>query len=805
MSKKKTKKNTQERRLEFLGLLLIIFGVLVLLSLVSYKTTDWPNSSNPDQMQNWMGLAGAWLASNLFNFTIGYPILVLPFLIMYLGLILVRRGSWSLFFRRSGYVLFFALCFSIAFALPRAIQKSSSFTHEFNGSIGLFFAQTLFNYLGPIGSVLILFIAMLIAFLSVTEISIISIFRNINNELRNLWSKITSYLASLWQRRSLHRSIKSKEKNIAKEKIEKKPHVSDYVSSQPRAKTEQAETETVQDLIQAPVGKPAVEKPEIEPNATKPDSEEDVAFDFEEPIEGTSIDRPDMGDSSISSPPIEVKIPENYKLPSLDLLDEPPVVDREKVKSELLQEARLLEEKLAIYNIEGKVVQIHPGPLITQFEVEPAEGVKISKFFSIADDLAMVMRAPQIRILAPIPGKPVVGIEIPNRNQQLISLLQVIDTEQFRNANYQLPIALGVDTTGKPYITDLIKMPHLLIAGSTGSGKSVCLNTIISSLLFQRTPRDLRLILIDPKKLELSGFADLRNHHLISLKELNEDVITTPDNAITILGRVWQEMERRFNILASAGVRTLEDYNNKVVSGELEERHPNKSFERIPYCVVIIDELADLLLASTQDVEEPIGRLAHKARAVGIHLIVATQRPSTDVITGAIKANFPCRIAFKVFSKTDSRVVLDFNGAEKLLGRGDMLFQPPGQPQPIRLHAPFMSDEESRRIVKFVKSQPKFPKFQLPEMIGSSVIMETADGRKISQQRDPLFNEALKLVVRHNQGSISLLQRRLRVGYARAARLIDELEMAGFVGVPDGSKAREVLVSEDEIEEMGIV
>ena len=813
MAKKKTK-NIRESRFEFLGLLLIFLGVLISLSLVSYKLTDWPNSSSPpDQIQNWMGPAGAWLASNLYNFTIGYPILVLPVLIIYLGLVFVRQGSWPRFFRLSSYILFFAFCFSVAFALPGAIQKSSSFTHEFNGLIGLFFAQLLYKYLGSIGSVLVLFIVMLIAFLSITEISLTTIFHNITNELKNIQSKIISNLNTVWRKYSLNRSVRSKKRNIHKGNVEKKPVVSDfnkekkpivsdYIPKRSEINEEPAKPEITRTLNDAnePVPEQQIttqHHPELQ------DSE--VTFDFEEPIPGTNIYQDENSDNLSSPVENAIEPPSKYELPNVELLEDPPEVDREKIKSDLLQEARLLEEKLSVYGIDGKVVQIHPGPLITQFEVEPPQGVKISKFFTIADDLAMVMRAPQIRILAPIPGKPVVGIEIPNRNPQIISFRQVVDSESFGNAKMQLPIALGVDTTGKPYVADLIKMPHLLIAGSTGSGKSVCLNTIISSLLFKLTPQNLKLILIDPKKLELSGYADLRRHHLISLPELNEEVITTADNAITILGRVWQEMEERFNILASASVRTLEDYNNKVASGELEERYPQKSFERIPYCVVIIDELADLLIASANDVEEPIGRLAHKARAVGIHLILATQRPSTDVITGAIKANFPCRIAFKVFSKTDSRVVLDFNGAEKLLGRGDMLFLPPGQPQPIRLHAPFMSDEEINRIIQFVKKQPKYPLYKLPEVASGTVMIETADGRKISQNRDPLFNEALKLVIRHNQGSISLLQRRLRVGYARAARLVDELEMAGYVSAPDGSKAREVLVGEDEIEELGLI
>ncbi|MEE9171173.1 MAG: DNA translocase FtsK 4TM domain-containing protein [bacterium] len=799
---KKKKHTTQNRRLEFLGLLLILVGLLILLSLVSYKTTDWPNSSSRVQVQNWMGLAGAWLSFYLFNYTIGYPVLILPILIMYLGFVLVRGGSFAFFFRLTGYVLFFAFCFSVAFALPRTIQDNLSFTHEFNGFIGLFFAKLLHTYLGSIGSVLVLFAALLLAFLSVADVSISKAFHFFTDEIKSLYTKIRLYLSELDRRQRLKRSLKKKERKIHKAQVEPTPVVSQTMSGQ------SIEIEESPPLTEFPVREPILdpdtEKPAYESAETAAPIPTQVSFDFGEDEEDVGIE-PAAEEEPIVLPESRAQeIPEDYQLPPLDLLDTPAPVDREQVKSQLLQEARLLEEKLGIYGIDAKVVQIHPGPLITQFEVEPGEGVKVSKFFAIADDLAMVMRAAQVRILAPIPGKPAVGIEIPNRNPQMIWLRQVLDTEEFRNPKLRLPIALGVDPTGKPYITDLIRMPHLLVAGSTGSGKSVCLNTIITSLLYRLTPAELRLILIDPKKLELSTFAELRLHHLITIPGLNEEIITTPENAVAILGRVWQEMENRFNILASAGVRTLEDYNDRVANGELNQRFPDKSFEKIPYCIIIIDELADLLMQSPQEVEEPIGRLAHKARAVGIHLIVATQRPSTDVITGAIKANFPCRVAFKVFSKTDSRVVLDFNGAERLLGRGDMLFQPPGQPQPLRFHAPFMSIDETNRVIQFVGEQPPFPEYPLPEMQTGAVLVETIDGRRVTHQRDPLFNEALKLVVRHNQGSISLLQRRLRVGYARAARLVDELEQAGYVGAPDGSKARDVLVTEDDIEEMGI-
>ncbi|HDL19245.1 MAG TPA: DNA translocase FtsK [Bacteroidetes bacterium] len=794
------KKNQKAKKEEFLGLLLIILGFLILLSLLSYHSGDWPNSSSRMGIKNWLGLAGAWLSFYLYNYTIGYPVLVLPFLVVYLGWVVIKKDSLFLFIRRTGYVFFFALCFSIAFALPRTIlQEATRFAHEFNGFIGLFFAQILHKYLGSIGSVFVLFTMMLLAFLMLTDVTITDMLIRFVEELKRFQNQLFVSWDKFYRRQRLKRNLKSKEKSLkSSRKIssvsEEKEWAQPVISEIPSAGSEAEKESIAFDFDE-----------EMNPASGEKISVED--FDFSSAPRNGSFDSKENGNEEPKKmhPRADVaEAPPEYHLPGLELLQDSVPVDGETLKSELLQESRILEEKLAIYGIEAKVVQIHPGPLITQFEVEPGQGVKISKFFGIADDLAMVMKAKQIRIIAPIPGKAVVGIEIPNKQQEVISFKRVIDSEEFRKSSYKLPIALGVDTTGKVYLADLVRMPHLLVAGSTGSGKSVCLNTIIASLLYRMTPQDLRLILIDPKKLELSGYADLQNHHLITIPEMNEDVITTPENAITILGRVWQEMENRFTQLAKANVRTLEDYNARIESGELKERFPSRKFEKFPYIVVIIDELADLLMASGQDVEEPIGRLAHKSRAVGIHLIVATQRPSTDVVTGAIKANFPCRIAFRVFSKTDSRVVLDVNGAEKLLGRGDMLFQPPGQPAPVRLHGPFVANEEITKIIDAIANQPPFPEYKLPDK-GSETVIEMPDGRKVSAQRDPLFYEALKLIVRHQQGSISLLQRRLRIGYARAARIVDELEQAGFVGAFDGSKARNVLISEDDLEEMGIL
>ncbi len=413
----------------------------------------------------------------------------------------------------------------------------------------------------------------------------------------------------------------------------------------------------------------------------------------------------------------------------------------------------------------------------------------MNKFVQLADDLARIMEAPRVRIVAPIPGKSSVGIEIPNKKPSIVYLRSVAKSERFVESESKLTVAMGKTTSGESYILELNKLPHLLIAGTTGSGKSVCINSIITSILFRSSPEDVRFILIDPKKLELAAYKALENHHLISSDDVDELVMTTPENAVAALRAAEQEMRRRYDVFAEAVVRNIDEYRTKAES--------NSEMEKMPYIVVIIDELADLMLRAPKEVEAPITRLAQMSRAVGIHLVVATQRPSVDVITGIIKANFPARLAFQVASRIDSRRFLEANGAEKLLGKGDMLFMPPGSSSLIRLHNSFVTLDEINRIVDHVSQQPSAEEIELK---GASVKLVGVEGGEDIQTDDELLTEAIKLVVMHQQGSISLIQRRLRVGYSRAARLIDMMEQLGIVGPFTGSKAREVLVDESYLQ-----
>ena len=483
------------------------------------------------------------------------------------------------------------------------------------------------------------------------------------------------------------------------------------------------------------------------------------------------------------------KLPKKeFQLPSPELLTNPISVQSGISKDELVERANFLQQSLETFGVIGKVVNVSPGPVITLFEVEPAEGVRVNKFVALSDDLARVMEASRVRVIAPIPGKSSVGIEIPNRNPDMVYFKSVINSEKFAKSESKLTLAIGKSTNGEIATLDLAQMPHLLIAGTTGSGKSVCMNTILASILYQATPDEVKFVIVDPKKVEMAVYRDLSKYHLLKIEDIDEPIITTPENAVIALRAVEKEMGKRYDILADAGVRNIAEYNQK------------KSDEKVmPFIVVLIDELADLMMLNAKEVEAPIARLTQLARAVGIHLVVATQRPSVDVITGVIKANFPSRIAFQVATKIDSRTIIDSPGAEKLIGKGDMLYLGYGSSEPSRLHNAFLSLDEIQSLMNYIKSQSEADDLVLEsprEAVGAGgLVSENGSGGF-----DALFDEAVKLVVMHQQGSISLIQRRLKVGYSRAARLIDEMEQAGIVGAFTGSKAREVLVDESYLD-----
>ena len=472
----------------------------------------------------------------------------------------------------------------------------------------------------------------------------------------------------------------------------------------------------------------------------------------------------------------KVEKPKDFVLPPLKFLNDPPKRSHNINEAEIDQQISNLLDKLRKFKIDGDVVRTYTGPIVTTFEFRPAPHIKVSKILTLQDDLAMALKAQTIRIQAPIPGKDVVGIEVPNQNLETIYLKEILESEVFKNASSPLTMALGKDIVGAPFVTDLKKLPHLLIAGTTGSGKSVGINAMLLSLLYRNSPQTLRLMMIDPKMLEFSIYNDIP--HLLT------PVITEAKKAITALSNMVAEMERRYKIMSQTRTKNIESYNEKMKS---------EGGEQFPYIVVIIDELADLMMTSGKDVELYIGRLAQMARASGIHLIVATQRPSVDVVTGLIKANLPSRISYRVGQRIDSKVILDQMGAESLLGRGDMLFTPPGSPGVIRLHAPFASEKEIETIVNFLKEQQDViydEKFLAEE--GSSA--SSATGALGEEELDELYEEAKEIILSEQKTSISYLQRRLKIGYNKAANIIEQMEKMGVLSPVNAKGQREILV-----------
>ncbi|WP_420635274.1 DNA translocase FtsK [Candidatus Palauibacter sp.] len=502
--------------------------------------------------------------------------------------------------------------------------------------------------------------------------------------------------------------------------------------------------------------------------------------------------------------------PDSVALPPLHLFDAPVGQGSGLGVRDLDRLGEILIEKLATFRVAGEIGGWTTGPVVTQFEVVPAPGVKVGQISARADDIALALKAPSVRIVAPIPGKGAVGVEVPNPSSEMVLVREVLESPAYRLGRQTLPLALGRDLSGKPVCADLTRMPHLLIAGQTGSGKSVCINTIITSLVCRYTPAELRLLMVDPKMVELSVYGDLPH--------LRHPVITDNDEAASVLKWAVYEMKRRFGLLSSNGCRNVKEFNGRIAGGR-EVFLPKRAMTDepalydegpLPYVVLVIDELADLMMTVQSEVETPLAMLAQKARAVGIHLVLATQRPSVNVLTGLIKANIPSRIAFRVASKIDSRTILDQNGADSLLGNGDMLFLPPGESDPVRIQGAFISSEETERMLDWYRAQAKAraeeeaaAERDILDMLKE--LEEDEGGAGVSDEgaedRDKLFRQAAEIVISHSAGSTSLLQRRLKIGYGRAARIIDQLHAAGIVGPAEGSKPREVFATLTDLDE----
>ena len=786
-----------DRKREIIGILLILVSLFVLLSLITYDAAEEPTISPNIAISNRAGIFGVYIGHFFIKMAVGYVSFILPIIGIAWGWVLFSKKTPKFLGKLTVHTLLMGLIVSVLLGLMVVTKDAESY--QASGLVGAMLAKLFHDFLGIIGTVILLLAS-----------SFVVVRGYFNWNFYDHVEKVVTFFSGVVKRGQKIQPEKSVEtqKREHTEKLlgqlRERRDFEDEVLAQPD-EPEVEEVEVPEELEE----EAGIEVEETEVN---PPKEEETFFDVNEPEaevekeetaeepQAPAMDEERAGEYTIGQEVIEEEIDFNatvedapkkaYQLPSVDYLDHYEEVTPSASDSELVDKADFLTQSLATFGVEGNVVNIAPGPVITLFEVEPAEGVRVNKFVQLSDDLARVMRAPRVRVIAPIPGKSSVGIEIPNENPSIVYMRSVVNSEKFISSASKLTVALGKTTSGENYIIALDKLPHLLIAGTTGSGKSVCINTIVSSLLYRSTPQEVRFILIDPKKLEMAAYRALKKHHLITAEDIDEYVVTTPENAVLALRAAEKEMGRRYDVLADAVVRNIQEYRDKS--------NKDSSLENMPYIVVIIDELADLMLRAPKEVEQSIARLAQMARAVGIHLVLATQRPSVDVITGVIKANFPARIAFQVATKVDSRTIIDMNGAEKLLGRGDMLFLPPGTSDTIRLHNSFVTLEEINRIVTHIESQPTADEIKLEGTKTQLGIERELSGSEDSQ--DELLTEAIRLVITHQQGSISLIQRRFRVGYSRAARLIDQMEQLGIVGPFTGSKAREVLVDESYLQ-----
>lgn len=755
-----------EKRPQALGVLLLGLGAFLLVCLISHSPLDPPNSSRSvAESLNWGGWIGAYASYGAFA-GMGLAAYVWPALLLLWGWNRVRCQPVALAVQRSVGLLLMAVFISIATGLP---DYSPHTAYALGGVLGTQISlDLLIPYLGRLGAAVLLGSFFVVAVILTPGLN---------------WRLLAWFgggLAVVWRwlgrlRRLLPTMHKSK-----------------------AAKRKRGETAMVREMrpelgAESRVEDAAPWKPMVEEVAV-------VEPRVQEPVRVERRERKKKKESAVEDAVVPEPVRQQekaeparkpasgrYEIPSTQLLDEVPASQSDVSKEALLENAKLLENALGNFDVACQVVEVSPGPVVTRYEVEPAPGVKVNRIAALSDDLARVMSAKGIRIQAPVPGKSVVGVEVANQERETVYLREIIEDEVFSRSDSKLVMALGKTISGEPCAADLAKMPHLLVAGATGAGKSVCLNSLICSILLKATPDEVRFIMVDPKVVELTMYNDIP-HLLVP-------VITEPKRAAEALKWAVAEMEARYQKLAQLGVRNLSDYNAKLASVQAEAAEDGVEPEKpLAYIVIVIDEFADLMLTAPAEVETSLMGLAQKSRAVGIHIILATQRPSVNVITGVIKANFPSRIAFQVASKTDSRTILDLNGAERLLGMGDMLFLPSGQGDPLRVHGAFISGEETERLVAALKES----QYEAEEV---AVFSAQPDINAVTEARDDLFDDAVRLVAEHRQASTSFLQRRLKVGYSRAGRLMDELEAAGIVGPIVGAKPREILVESAEEED----
>jgi len=678
-----------------------------------------------------MGIVGKIIVQTATR-NIGLGAYIFPVLLLFLGILIFFNykppNPYHKLFGISFLFIIFLVFIHLKLLLldnpyPLAMKGAGG------GLLGYYFANSLYLYFGIKGAYLVLISLSLLSALFITEISYFYIFSNLGNKIKKIFNNIYN----------ISKNIGTKISKISRHKEE--PDYKEYEEDE--------------------MPKRIFKIKRTRKKEKKLEEEKMLDRDYKE---------------SNQEPKVDI-----YQVPPLSLLSDSYAEDKTDIKLNIEENVKTLEKTFTNFGIDAKVVGVIHGPTVTRYEIHPAPGVKISKITNLSNDIALSFAVASVRIEAPIPGKNAVGIEVPNRKRINVYLKEILQSSEFQNGKYKIPIALGIDIGGKPIIADLTELPHLLIAGATGSGKSVCINNIILSILYKLNPETVKFIMIDPKRVELNVYNGIP-HLLIP-------IVTDASQAIKVLNWSISEMEKRFKIFAEAGVRNLEGYNEYV-------RNISNDTEPLPYIIIVIDELADLMLSSPVKAEESLCRLAQMTRATGIHLIIATQRPSVDIITGSIKVNFPSRIAFAVSTQVDSRTILDVNGAEKLLGNGDMLFSPVGVSKPIRAQGAFVVEKEIRNVVSYLMKHSPSPEYEqevLEYKKSKGLMQETEE-----EEEDELFNDAVSIIINSKQASISILQRKLRIGYTRAARLIDVMEKKRIVGPYDGRNPRKILISNEE-------
>jgi S-DNA-T family DNA segregation ATPase FtsK/SpoIIIE len=763
------------------GVVLLLISAYLLISFVSFLFYGAADQSLMDstwsdflfnsevKAQNKGMKLGAYLSEIIINRGFGIASLLFIYILAISGLRILGRTITN-YTKSLIYSILVILWLSIAFGLFFNKTGSGSFIY-WGGHYGFILSNWLRSLIGVVGLVFLLFVSgltMVIVRFDKAYSFINELFkRKVKDELED-------------ENEELDESELRNEIPVADDAIKKVIEDDDVVRAI-------FEPDSENDFVESELDDLEIETPVVEEEIEKEKEEDDLTLLVQPKVEEEKTNKVQPAELKDYDPTLDLS---SYKFPTLELLEDHKFGNAEVKNDELVANKNKIVETLRHYKIEITKIRATIGPTITLYEIVPAPGVRISKIKNLEDDIALSLAALGIRIIAPIPGRGTIGIEVPNQNPETVSMHSIVRSKRFQESKAELPIALGKTISNETYIVDLVKMPHILVAGATGQGKSVGINAIITSLLYKKHPAQLKFVFIDPKKVELNIYSVLEHHYLAKLPDAEEPVITDIQKVKQTLNSVNIEMDNRYDLLKAAQTRNIKEYNHKFISRKL---NPEKGHKFMPYIVVIIDEFADLIMTAGKEIEFPIARIAQLARAVGIHMIIATQRPSTNIITGVIKANFPARIAFKVASMIDSRTILDTPGANQLIGRGDMLIS--SSSEVTRVQCAFVDTPEVERIVKYISDQRGYPTaFLLPEYVGED---EIGPGDVDLRNRDDLFDDAAKIVVSNQMGSTSMIQRKFSIGYNRAGRLMDQMEAAGIVGPSDGSKARQVLIQDE--------